>query len=390
MILIHPRPRALQRFADGEAGDPARAGIASHLAACSRCRATVAFTRDLERSARTLDTPRAPASLIDRIHTERAEGHRKILPATSEPRASRNDRRWLAAAAAIIVAVSALAVGRRADPRDRPSPPDVAAADTIPTLHGMLITVGVLPSSMYAQEAPAAPAASPIGRIDGDTVHPMTMEYELTWTGNGQKLPPPERGWASLERATYQGVRAWRITTAWRGHDTDLPETTYVDRRSLHPLARVARNVGFSHYTVTQRFVGDSLVGLMRGSGREHKIARALPPERAPFLAGEGAPLLLFRSVKIDRDWRGSASIVGWGAVPSDLIYPIEIRVVGEERVTVPAGTFDCWKLAITDKRHLQNVWLRKSDLLAVMSRDADKSPGKVQQIVLLSAGTPE
>ena len=89
--------------------------------------------------------------------------------------------------------------------------------------------------------------------------------------------------------------------------------------------------------------------------------------------------------MKLQSGWRGGAVIVGWGAVRSDLTYPIELAVEGDERITVPAGTFDCWRLSLVDRHHDLTMWVRKSDQLTVMSRDTSRTPGQLRQVVLVS-----
>jgi len=60
----------------------------------------------------------------------------------------------------------------------------------------------------------------------------------------------------------------------------------------------------------------------------------------------------------------------GWAVRADDVLYPIELRVVAEERVTVPAGTFDCWRLVVTTGNRLIDYWVRKRDGVGVRSRD--------------------
>jgi hypothetical protein len=79
--------------------------------------------------------------------------------------------------------------------------------------------------------------------------------------------------------------------------------------------------------------------------------------------------------------------------VPADITYPIALRLLGEDRVTVPAGTFDCWRLSVrfgsTEDRvritRSQTLWVRRSDGLLVRSRDTTHTPGRVEEIVLLA-----
>jgi hypothetical protein len=62
--------------------------------------------------------------------------------------------------------------------------------------------------------------------------------------------------------------------------------------------------------------------------------------------------------------------------------FPVQLRVTGDERITVPAGTFDCWRLAVDASVGMQTYWVRKSDgvgVRAVLERD-----GVVRDLVLV------
>ncbi|MEP6690752.1 MAG: hypothetical protein ABJD07_06310 [Gemmatimonadaceae bacterium] len=385
-VVLHPRPAALQRFAAEECRPGERARVAEHLTRCARCRATVAATRELSVGARALEPPPVPPSMLGRVLADRAAGERVILPGPANaPETAPARARMPSAAAAVVLAAVALALLLGRHPRTGGGAAG-ADADSLPSMRGVLIAVGVIPNEAFAREA----QAPSIGGIDGTRVRPTAMEYGLTYLVHGVATAAPERGTTAIESATFDGAPAWRIVDAWQGHAMDRPETTFVERASLRPLARVARNIGPSHFTIAQRFVRrgvvDSILGTIASTARTHPIARELPARFAPFLAGEGAPLLLMQSVRLGPAWTGSASIVGWGAVPSDLVYPIVLRVTGEERVTVPAGTFDCWTLTVTDGRREQRLWLRKSDQLAVMSLDSTRTPGRTQRVVLVAA----
>jgi hypothetical protein len=78
-----------------------------------------------------------------------------------------------------------------------------------------------------------------------------------------------------------------------------------------------------------------------------------------------------------DRNSGASVSVLGWGVVPDDVSYRVSMRVVGEERVSVPAGTFDCWLLVISARGRVLDYWVRKSDGVAVRSHDVVPRPGR-------------
>ncbi|HKJ91609.1 MAG TPA: zf-HC2 domain-containing protein, partial [Longimicrobiales bacterium] len=105
--LTHPGFRQLNRYVDGDLGERERARVATHLARCERCHATVDKLRALGAAARELPEPAAPATLIEHALRRRAAGERVILPVTP-PGAPR--RRFSTPAAVAAAAVALLAV----------------------------------------------------------------------------------------------------------------------------------------------------------------------------------------------------------------------------------------------------------------------------------------
>ena len=56
------------------------------------------------------------------------------------------------------------------------------------------------------------------------------------------------------------------------------------------------------------------------------------------------------------------------GGVGSQLVLPTRIAVIGEDRVRVPAGTFDCWVVAVHADQTKGLYWVTKSDPIVVRS----------------------
>lgn len=119
------------------------------------------------------------------------------------------------------------------------------------------------------------------------------------------------------------------------------------------------------------------------GAGRV--IARKLDPAFGPYLSDALAPFFLM-AAPLNRDWRGNASLLGWAVVPNDLFAPITMRIEGEERITVPAGTFDCWRVAMSFGGRHHTFWARKSDGLGVrVYGDSDPATNGTREVVLTS-----
>jgi hypothetical protein len=370
--VLHPGQGKLQRFADGASGPAETRRLARHLAACPRCRADVAFRRELADDARRIPVPSAPAEVLRRVLEERAAGQRVILPGGEDRAPSRPRTRWIAAAAALAAAVAAVAVWQGTRP-SVPTSPD----EGLPTLHA-----GWLATPAYAAEPGVVP---PVTGIDGSRVRPGRWTYEIRAVRAGRVVGGVERGAIEIRAARMGAAPAWSVSDGWWGHPHDMSETTLMDARTLAPLHRLARDVGHSRFTVEQWFTADSIRGTMKTATRTQVIARRLPVRGAPFFAGEGSMLPLMRSVRLHPRWQGSLSTLGWGAVESDLSYPLSLRVAGEGRIRIPSGTFDCWRVLAGTGPRPRAFWVRKSDHLPILSRDAPGRDGRAAEWVLVA-----
>ena len=72
--------------------------------------------------------------------------------------------------------------------------------------------------------------------------------------------------------------------------------------------------------------------------------------------------------------------------MPSDVFYPVALRVIGEERLDTPFGSVDCWKVAVDAGQEHRIEWVRKSDGLGLRSYDERNTSNGHRVYDLLSA----
>jgi hypothetical protein len=374
--FLHPGGRELQRFADGELGERAQARLANHLADCAACRKSVTFSRSLRQTIQALTVDIPPTSVIERVIAERESGARAILPDVALPgRAHRRNRlAWMVGAG---VAAAALFLAPAV--RERPNGADVArvAADSVLEA-GYFGPFASVNNVFAAQPAPTTRELPPV-ELTGARVRATRLEYSrLLMLPNGQTRT---LGRSSLvvTPARIEDRDAWRIVQLWRSADTTQVETLHVDRGSLRLLGRVVRVAPYRRYrgiTIRQRMNGDSLVGWMNtDEGLGRPISRHLPPTFSPYVSDAMAPLALL-GARLTPAWTGELSLLGWAVRSNDVFAPVTLKVEGEERVTVPAGTFDCWRLALGVFGTQKTYWVRKSDGMGIRTRDTSNPRG--------------
>jgi hypothetical protein len=238
------------------------------------------------------------------------------------------------------------------------------------------------------RQRPADEPLPPPARLHADRVRPLRASYE-SWYVSPDGVPVRSEGRSAIEVAAtaVDGVPAWRVVRALRvgaGTGRFRAETAYVAVADLRLLGRTEHARPYRGYdvaTIRQRVSDDSLVGSIRlGDGRARRIRRRLAAAARPYLSDAFAPLL-FTAVPLHRSWSGSVSLVRWGVADDDVVSRVALRVIGEERVTVPAGTFDCWRLTVTTDGRTLSHWVRKSDGLGVKVSE----PG--HEVVLATEG---
>lgn len=393
-FFLHPSDRALATFADR--GDAAPTSMREHLASCQRCRSTIAFHRNLRAAARSLPLPEPPSALIGRVMAERARGDRFILPSAVGPSIVRPSAGGLVAIAAGLVIIVGLAATLLRPPQRAGDSRAVAADAGRGETFGSALS---LIRAVEAQELPARsrPGAPPLTHVSGRSLHPGRIEFAQRWTDSTGRQTIDSRGILDVTPGVLGALDVWRVVTVWSGNIGAYGERTEVEslmvaREDLRPLTRIVHAAPYSRYSrinITQFFRGDSVLGVMTAETRDsitvrRPIAQKLPVAFAPYISEALSPVML-TSVKLTPGWRRSLSLLGWAVRPTDLLSSVELRLVGADRITVPAGAFDCWRLELATGTHRVTYWVRKSDGLGILTRDESKRSGKgIREMVLV------
>jgi hypothetical protein len=337
------------------------------------------FDKQLREAARALPVPDAPADLIDRVIAERGAGGRMILPVES---ASRRRSRLGAiagfvAVAAVLAAIAVLLVPSAAR---RPGE-EVVASDAF------------FAGNAYAEQTASSVTAAPLTGINALGLTPRSYRYRIDYVTPDGSVTADGGGTLNVVPVLHAGIPAWRMDlsaeqTFENNQRRATSETVFVSRRDLKPLARAVHTRPYSRYSslnIAQRFSGDSVFGEMTTDGGVRRpIARRLPPQFGPFLADGYGPVSLV-GVRLSLGKTFALSIVGWAVVPMDVFYRVTMRVVGEEKLTTPTGTFDCWKVAMATGNNHRIVWVRKSDGIALRSLAAKAGPRGQRRYELLN-----
>ncbi len=329
-----------------------------------------------EDELRKIPAPEPSQDLLERILASRAAGVRVALP-TIPARAVLWHRPWYwtVAAAAVVVLIIAAGVGlHRSGETEGGGSWDAR--------------IVLSPSEVYAQE--------PGGRLS-------TASYPVVETLDASRLI--EGRWVYRTRIVIDGfvtdteptdtvsVRATRlhdlpalaIVSSWASRPVTSRDTFIVDRRDLRPLRRFCC-VGRSarEFTYGPADVGPLFLVHVPKNHPGSRLNPAMQPTIGLVSFLQLKPLL--QALPLDDGWRGSAYLRAFHG-PYDPL-PIDVRVTGRERCSVPAGTFDCWRveLALPPNRRTLNVWIKRGEQVVV--RMEQRSENGAMEYVLIAAET--
>ena len=349
----------------------------------SRDRRLEDWAEAIQPELRAMESPAPSEALLDRILASRAGDARVILPDVDD----RPRRAW---SRLVIPAVCAAALLVLAIPFRRPSLVGNDGSSSVERV----ATEWIPTSVAFAQtERSGAPL---IQFANVDRLRPVTLEYARSWRDSARREVARTTSVVTLQPTVSDGLPAWLLVSRNTGVSDGRPllavDSVTVRRSDLRLLRRTSLLSPYRRYdeiSITQDYRANRIDGRMIATGRnvrraQRSFERTLSTELRPYLVDAFGPVLL-GAVSLHAGWRGAATMVGWAVRDDDVSMPIELQVLGEDVVDVPAGRFDCWRLAIRYGGRTLSFWVRQSDGVAVRSLESQPS-GTIRESVLLKA----
>jgi hypothetical protein len=328
------------------------------------------FAEGIRPELSSIRTDAPPDALFDRIRASRAEGARVILPTESAP--PHRSGFWYASTAIAAVLATFLVI------RDS-SAPD--SGDPIISSPNWFASVA---------HAQSPPTGVPAIRVTlADRFRPVSVRYaRIERDPSGAERTGSTIN-VSATATESGGVPAWLIVADDRelNGGRALVDSIIVDQSTLTMMSHATHASPYQRYSqinVSQRFNGLRLSGEMTAelNGRvdvRRTFSRALDADAAPFVADAFGPLYLM-GVALHEGWRARVSATGWAVRDDDVLYSRVLVVEGSDRVRVPAGEFECWRLRVEAAGSQHTYWVRKSDGLGIKTA----APAARREIVLV------
>jgi len=318
------------------------------------------MTTGLRVALQELPTPEARSDLRERILLSRAIGFRVALPTDDAAVTPRSSWRRAAGIAAAAVFVFGLMWWSATDTRR-----ERGAAIDPHEFAGLLRGTPLWPAPGAAQESRPALQQPNYALIlapslDTSRLREGIWTYESRTTTDDVLTRPTGGIRIKLARARHEARVTWTANSARKGPRGwgEFSDTAYLDAGTLRPLRHIL-HANKQRTAIRQRFSLDSAWEAIDQSSPERRSFRshvALPfPRNAAFVTNWYLYDLriLAPALTLTRSWRGSLYQVWWLSFPErfDAFVPVDLKVVGRDRLTVPAGTFECWRLEVETTR---------------------------------------
>jgi hypothetical protein len=205
----------------------------------------------------------------------------------------------------------------------------------------------------------AAPAPPRV--LDGSRLRPGSLVYTARLRRGDTTMTIGERT-VSVVPTSYGAIDAWLLLETTTGPPQyALSDSVVVERGTLR-LMHWGSYVDFTRGVA--EFRSDSMFGGVTSPASRRTIIAPMPGNTLFSASVTEAALSIYPLIP---DLRDSVT-VAVNDPARTLTIRAELAVLGEERVTVAAGTFDCWLVALTTDAGGPTYWVAKTDGTVVRS----------------------
>jgi hypothetical protein len=197
-------------------------------------------------------------------------------------------------------------------------------------------------------------------RVDARSLQPGQFVYQTTLERDAGTMVLGTRT-VSVAPATYAGVPALLLVETRSGDGIPAGDSLYVGVSDLHPLHW---NATLGSARLAAEFRGDTVFGGTSAPGGRRSMASSVP---AGTLINSAMLESILRVLPLQTGWEDSTNTLSV-VLSGNAVIPTRLSVIGEDRVRVPAGTFDCWVVAVHADQSRGLYWVTKRDPIVVRS----------------------
>jgi hypothetical protein len=163
-----------------------------------------------------------------------------------------------------------------------------------------------------------------------------------------------------------------RLSQHYQNPDFDDRSSVLVDAESLKPIEAERTITGEDGVLRIEVHYSDGVAEIERvakeeGKEEERRIDRLDVPEHA---YDTGASLFLWRTIPMQVDYRAAYRSMATAVVGRSQENKVTLRVLRQETVEVPAGTFEAWRLEIRAPGVRQTAWFAADSARRLLKYD--------------------
>ncbi|HXD49193.1 MAG TPA: hypothetical protein VN600_10480 [Gemmatimonadaceae bacterium] len=269
--------------------------------------------------------------------------------------------------------------------RKRPSAAFTTAAALTLAL-SLALSIGVLRAPAMAAQVPVTAGTPPLDtsaaprgfHVSAGGLHPGQFLYQTVLERDASTTPLGSRT-VSTTLMTYGGAPVWLMLETRTGAGIPATDSLIADSASLQPI-HWNSTVGQARLGI--EFRGDTAFGATTAPAGRRSIVAAMP---AGTIVSPAMLETVLRLVPLQPGWHDSTTTLSV-LLGATALLPTQLSVIGEDRVQVPAGSFDCWVVSVRAASAHGLYWVTKSDPIVVRSAVDVPSLGGAEMVSALTS----
>lgn len=179
-----------------------------------------------------------------------------------------------------------------------------------------------------------AAMTAPLPKVTADALEPATLTYKAVASVQGMEIPVDVT--VAIEKTTWEGTPAWATVSSQTSMMGSATDTFIIGAGDLRPLYR---GLSQGPATITMRYAPDRVTGVIDMGAQSIPVDT---PLEAPVFGDETALDLVIGSLPLSPGYKTQ---LRYFDLLSQQVKVDVFEVTGIESVTVPAGTFEVYKI---------------------------------------------
>ncbi|MEO7084450.1 MAG: hypothetical protein ABI442_13525 [Gemmatimonadaceae bacterium] len=219
------------------------------------------------------------------------------------------------------------------------------------------LAVALLPVRSAHAQADAGPHRF---RIDATALTPSQFVYQTTLERDVGTVVLGTRT-ITVSSAQYNGANTWLLLETRTGDGIAAADSLFAGIGDLHPIHWAS---ALGEARLAAEFRSDSAFGGTIAPAGRRSIVASVPS--GTLVSGAMLETAL-RFLPLQGGWEDSTLTLSI-TLNGNFVFPTRLAVIGEDRIRVPAGTFDCWVVAAHADPARGLYWVTKQDPIVVRS----------------------